>query len=299
MCGIAGFIDATCNIPSDEMAGRARKMARAIKYRGPDDEGVWVDETAGVAFGHRRLSILDLSDKGRQPMISANGRYVIAYNGEIYNHISIRKALDKDHYGIRWRGHSDTEALLEAIDKWGMEKTLNEINGMFSFALWDRKEKSVTFARDRIGKKPLYYGWVSKTLVFGSELKAIQKYPGFHSDVNRDSLALLLRHNYIPSPYSIYENIYKLPPGTIMTFRRDQLINLENFSPAPVDGGQTALSPKRYWSAKTVLEQGSKNRFAGTELEALDELDKLLGDAVKLRMVADVPVGAFLSGGID
>ena len=254
-------------------------MADTLAHRGPDDSGVWTDSAAGVALAHRRLSILDLSVAGHQPMVSASGRYVIVFNGEVYNHLEIRRKLNFS----AWRGHSDTETLLEAIDTWGIRQSLEELTGMFAFAVWDRKDRCLTLARDRMGEKPLYYGRTGTSLLFASELKAFRAFPGFSPSINRDALALLMRHNYIPAPWSIYEGVSKVLPGTSLTLASPD-------SPA---------APGAYWSAREVARAGIAHPFPGDESEAKDELERLLKSAVKAQMVADVPLGAFLSGGFD
>ncbi|MEP0854540.1 asparagine synthase (glutamine-hydrolyzing) [Trichocoleus sp. DQ-U1] len=259
----------------------AQKMSETLLHRGPDDGGAWADAAAGIALGHRRLGIVDLSPQGHQPMVSANGRYIIVFNGEIYNFLDLRRELER--LGHRFRGGSDTEVMLAAFTEWGLQQAVQQFNGMFAFALWDCQERVLHLCRDRLGEKPLYYGWMGKTLLFGSELKALKAYPHFHSEINRDALALFLRHNYIPTPYSIYQGIYKLPPATVLTW----------------NGSETRSSPIPYWSAKQIAESGVTNSFAGSEAEAAEKLEALLQEAVKLRMVADVPLGAFLSGGID
>jgi asparagine synthase (glutamine-hydrolysing) len=258
-------------------------MADRIAHRGPDDEGEWTDAAAGIAFAHRRLSILDLSSAGHQPMASASGRWVIVYNGEIYNHLDLRGRLAAEGCAPAWRGHSDTETLLAGIEAWGVQATLQRIVGMFAFALWDRSDRSLWLARDRIGEKPLYYGWQGETFLFGSELKALRAHPAFKADVDRGALALLLRHNYIPAPWSIHQGIRKLPPGTWLRLGHDQ----------------REAKPVPYWSLAEVAEHGTGNPFAGSADEAVDELERRLGAAVRGQMVADVPLGALLSGGID
>ncbi len=281
MCGIAGFLDTSRSKSTEQLTLLARRMATSLSHRGPDADGIWVDQNTGVAFGHRRLSIIDLSPMGAQPMHSASGRYVITFNGEIYNFKALRQELEQ--LGETFRGHSDTEIMLAAIARWGVEVALQKFNGMFAFALWDREEQTMYLSRDRAGEKPLYYGWAGKTLLFGSELKALQQHPDFRGDIDRGAIAVYLRHNYIPAPHSIYKGIYKLPPGTFLTIR----------------GFGTDASPKPYWSAKVAAENGIANPFSGTEEEAVNQLDELLNDAVTMRMEADVPLGAFLSGGID
>lgn len=260
-----------------------RRMTHVLRHRGPDDEGAWVDPAAGVALGHRRLSIVDLSPEGHQPMFSPDGRYVIVFNGEVYNFLEIRKELEPA--GFTFRGHSDTEVMLAAICHWGVEPAVRRFNGMMAFALWDRHERTLWLARDRLGKKPLYYGWMGDTFLFGSELKALRAHSDFAGDIDRGALALYLRLGYIPSPYSIYQRIAKLPPGTLLAIRARDCGS--HHQPAP------------YWSAQEAVQRGIQNRFRGSYAEAQEELEALLRDAVKLRMIADVPLGAFLSGGVD
>lgn len=295
MCGVTGYWQVTGH--SDEAAeALVGAMAQQIAYRGPDDAGVWVDAAAGVALGHRRLSILDLSPAGHQPMISACGRYVIAYNGEIYNHLKLRAELAKVGAGgmaaPAWRGHSDTETLLAACEAWGIEATLKKTVGMFAFALWDRETRTLSLARDRLGEKPLYYGWQGETLLFGSELKALKAHPAFRAEIDRDALTLFLRHNAIPVPYSIYRGIHKLPPGTFLQIRAE-----DAHTPGPSPRGRGEIRP--YWSARSVAEAGQRNLFRGSDKEAADELERLLRQSIAGQMLADVPLGAFLSGGID
>ena len=273
MCGFAGVFGRS---PSED---DLRRMGFAIAYRGPDDVGVWIDPETALGLVHRRLSIIDLSPAGHQPMASACERYIIAFNGEIYNHSELRQALGHTN----WRGHSDTETLLAAIATWGLEAALKQCVGMFAFALWDRKSKCLTLARDRLGEKPLYYGWQGDVFLFGSELKALKAHPAFRAEIDRDALALFLRHNAIPAPYSIYQGIHKLPPGTFLQLHAEQ----------------KDAHPVAYWSARSVAEAGQRNLFRGSDAEAVAELGRLLGQAVNGQMVADVPLGAFLSGGID
>lgn len=281
MCGVTGYLQCGVFSVSDTKAVAA-SMSNRIAHRGPDDAGVWVDANAGIALGHRRLSILDLSPAGHQPMHSISGRYVIVFNGEIYNHNDIRKELEGNSQ-IKWRGHSDTEVMLAAIEEWGLESAVRRFTGMFAFAVWDRKERVLSIVRDRLGEKPLYYGWIGNTFVFASELKALRSHPAWQGEINRDALALYMRHNYIPAPYSIYKGIYKLLPGTI----------------ARIGAGEKNIVPEPYWSAKKVAEFGVTHPFVGGEAEAIEQLDSLLRDAIAKQMVADVPLGAFLSGGID
>ncbi len=282
MCGIAGILDRTG--PRDEaLRGAVAPMTEVLRHRGPDDSGFWIDEEAGVALGHRRLSIVDLSELGHQPMVSESGRYVLDYNGEIYNFAELRRELGA---GSHVRGSGDTEVLVAAIERWGLRGALGRCNGMFALALWDRRDRSLSFARDRLGEKPLYYGWVGQTLLFGSELKALRAHPGFRAGIDRGALTLYFRHNCVPAPYSIFEGIRKLPPGCTLTVTPD------------VRPGALP-DPEPYWSLRQVVDERVASPFAGGEDEALDQLDELLRDAVGLRMHADVPLGAFLSGGID
>jgi len=279
MCGIAGIL----GYGGTDGGQAVLPMVEAIRYRGPDDTGVWCDNQAGIALGHARLSILDLSATGHQPMLSADGRYVVSYNGEIYNFAELRKELES--YGTVFRGHSDTEVLLEAISRWGLDVAVKRFNGMFVFALWDRETRMLSLGRDRLGEKPLYYGWAGTTFLFASELKALNAHPAFRPEIDRDALLLLLRYNYVPAPHAIYQGIHKLPAGTLLT------VQAAPASPKPV--------PVPYWSLRTAVERGEANPFIGSDEEAIVQLDRLLSDSVALRMVADVPLGAFLSGGLD
>jgi asparagine synthase (glutamine-hydrolysing) len=283
MCGIAGYLLAPPAFKIGNNQDVLKKMSHRIMHRGPDDGGVWLDESTGIGLAHRRLSIVDLSKAGHQPMSSPSGRYIIAFNGEIYNHLRLRAELS-DTSPHPWRGHSDTETLLAAIDYWGIHKTLEKCQGMFVFALWDKELCELVFARDRLGEKPLYYGWQGTALLFGSELKALAPHPSFKGEINRDALTLFFRHNYIPAPHSIYKGIYKLPPGTFLRVKSEPEIPLE---------------PISYWTAKRTVEDGQASLFSGTETQAVDALEAHLQQAISDQMVADVPIGAFLSGGID
>jgi len=276
MCGLTGYLTGITQAHASEVLA---KMGNTIAYRGPDDSGIWQDESAGVGLVHRRLSILDLSPAGHQPMLSASGRYVIVFNGEIYNHLELRKELP----GFAWRGHSDTETLLAGFDKWGIEATARKTIGMFAIAVWDRQEREVTLLRDRLGEKPLYYGWQNNTFLFGSELKALKAHPDFHAAIDRNALALLMRYQYVPAPYSIYQGINKLLPGSLLK------VSLKNRS----------SQPQRYWDLRQVVSDGLAQPFKGTPDEAVEHLDILLRDAVSKQMMSDVPLGAFLSGGVD
>ncbi len=261
-----------------------RVLAESIKHRGPDDVGVWFDSNVGLALAHRRLSIIDLSPAGHQPMHSASQRFAIVFNGEIYNHKDIRNSLMQAGHVIKWRGHSDTETILASVEVWGVEKTLQKLVGMFAFALWDKQQKQLVLARDRMGEKPLYFGWQGDTFLFASELKAIKKHPAFLSDLNRDILPLYFRHGYIQAPHSIYSGIHKLLPGHYV------VIN---------SGEKYQCSSKVYWSLETVISKSYQTK-ANLDLNtAVDELDFMLRRSIRDQMVADVPLGAFLSGGVD
>jgi asparagine synthase (glutamine-hydrolysing) len=281
MCGIAGFW--TARILGEPPLLLARDMADQIAHRGPDDAGEWHDPEAGLVLAHRRLAVVDVTAEGHQPMVSASGRYVIVYNGEVYNHAELRRELHSGVPSRRYRGHSDTEVILAAIENWGLKAAVRRFVGMFAFALWDAGERTLYLVRDRVGIKPLYYGWMAGTLVFASELRALRSGPGFLGEIDPDALTLLLRHNCIPAPYSIYRGINKLDAGTILTLR------------SPAD----RTEPVPFWSARAVAEAGHARPFDGTPAEAVSALDTILRDAVRLRMIADVPLGAFLSGGVD
>jgi asparagine synthase (glutamine-hydrolysing) len=261
-------------------------MGDAIAHRGPDDHGAWIDAPAGVALAHRRLSVIDLSSEGHQPMSSPSGRYVIVYNGEIYNYSEVRGQIEAANGQHSWRGHSDTEVMLAAFEQWGLDDALARFNGMFAFGLWDRRDRTLHIARDRMGEKPLYYGIVGDTFAFGSELKALRTLPTFANEVDRDALALFLRFNFIPAPWSIYRGISKLLPGTRAEIRTQS-------------NGEFAVRHVTYWDVGTVARNGLINPAANDATLAIDRLQAALERAVRLRMVADVPVGAFLSGGID
>ncbi len=278
------------SLADGELKALAGRMGDAVLHRGPDDRGVWTDEAAGIGLAHRRLSILDLSPLGHQPMASANGRYLMAYNGEIYNFAQLRAALEP--LGHAFRGHSDTEVLLAAILQWGLEDSLQRCNGMFAIALWDRQERCLWLARDRVGKKPLYYGWAGGALVFGSELKALWQHPEFDNDVDRDALTLLLRLDYIPAPHTIHQRCFKMMPGRLL-----------RLDAATVAAGASAHRPEQaqrpFWDARARMQAALAAPFQGGIEDAEQQLHTLLRDAVGLRMVADVPVGVFLSGGTD
>lgn len=282
MCGFSGFLGGRLD---DELGAAPvlQQMGAAIIHRGPDDFGSWFSGEGPIGLVHRRLSILDLSAAGHQPMISDSGRYVIAFNGEIYNHLELRELLG---YHV-WRGHSDTETLLAGIEHWGVAGTLTKSIGMFAFALWDRQLQVLTLARDRMGEKPLYFGWQGqgqqRSFLFGSDLAALKRHPVFVGDINRDALCLFLRHNYIPAPYSIFRNIEKLEPGCILT----------------VSLAQPDAKIEKYWDLLSVAQGGRNRPFSGSRSDAVEELERTAKDAVQKQMISDVPLGAFLSGGLD
>jgi asparagine synthase (glutamine-hydrolysing) len=283
VCGITGFIDLRGETPRDELAATAGAMAEAIAHRGPDAAGVWVDEAAGVAFGHRRLAVIDISEAGAQPMISPGGRYVICYNGEVYNFRGLRDELEAE--GHVFRGHSDTEVIVNALDAWGVERTVARIRGMFAFGVWDRRDARLHLVRDRAGKKPLYYGWFGDTFAFASELKALRRHPRFEPALDRDAIGELLAYGCIPQPLSVYRQVRKLPPGTSLSLRAGD--------------PPWSRAPAAYWTARAVAENCDRTPFAGSYAEALEGLEARLRAAVAERMVADVDLGALLSGGID
>jgi len=266
-------------------------MNSAVSHRGPDTNGTWVDSDSGIVLGHQRLSIIDLSSAGNQPMQSSSGRYILTYNGEVYNHLEVRRELKKYNSNIKWRGNSDTETLLEAVDFWGIEISLQKIDGMFAFGLWDKKKRCLILARDRIGEKPLYYGWQgkgdNKVFLFGSELKALKVHPEFNGEINRDAISLQLQYNYIPAPYSIYKDIYKLLPGHYLQLKEDDL--KKNLLPCS----------KSYWSLTEHAINGNKNHLKLCENDIQKGLEEYLLSSVKKQMISDVSLGAFLSGGID
>ncbi len=293
MCGIAGLLAA-------DRIDRALliRMAGAIEHRGPDDQGIWSDDEAGIGLAHRRLAIVDLSPQGHQPMHSADGRFVICYNGEVYNFLEIRAELEqlgKVPDG-GWRGHSDTEVLLQAIAAWGLEPAIKRCVGMFAFALWDRKERLLHLVRDRFGEKPLYYGWAGRDFIFGSELKALRCHPRFDRTIDRQALKQFAARTYVPAPKSIYRAMFKLPPGTILTL--DASANVAPLADPVEEDGSGPIRLTRYWSYRDVVRDGLANPVLD-ESEALDQLEQALATAIRGQSFADVPVGAFLSGGID
>ena len=280
MCGFTGYWDVRGSLTSSAALDILESMTQALLHRGPDDHGLWQDSEAGLGLGFRRLSILDLTPEGHQPMHAHSGRHVMVFNGEIYNFQELRAEL-----GGSWRGHSDSEVVLEAIERWGLEKALARFNGMFALALWDRKTRTLSLARDPFGKKPLYYGWGDGVFLFGSELKALRQHPAFCGDLDREAMAAFLRFAYIPGSSTIYRKLRKLPPGALLRLS------------AP-DPGHLP-EPMRHWDSRAEALQAHEQEFTGTFQEAADELESLLLDATQKRCVADVPLGAFLSGGID
>lgn len=288
MCGIAGFCNWGRENPhadTESWEKNIRKMNERMKHRGPDASGIWASPDRSVVFGHRRLAIVDLSEKGAQPMVSHSGRYVITYNGEIYNYKEIAKRLLDEKKVTAFRGSSDTEVLLEAVEHYGVKEAVSMCKGMFGIALYDQKEKILYLVRDRVGEKPLYYGFVHGSFVFASDLGSISVLDGFERQINTEVLDIYFTHGYIPAPYSIYRNINKLEPGCILTIR------------APFEKEKIGI--EAYWSMKEAAKKGQSNLFTGSRQEAADELERLLKQAISGQMVADVPVGAFLSAGID
>jgi asparagine synthase (glutamine-hydrolysing) len=280
MCGIVGFLGSKVSSASDGAVVLA--MSNRLRHRGPDDGGIWIDSEAGIALAQRRLAVVDISPAGHQPMFSQCGRFVIVFNGEIYNHKEVRSSLETEGIG-KWRGSSDTEVLLAAIAKWGLKRALALSVGMFALAIWDRRERKLTLARDRLGEKPLYFGWIGKDFVFASEMKAFAAHPEWQPTIDRDAVALMMRYGYVPAPYSIYKGFQKLRPGQYLT----------------VSVARNEVNTDTYWSAQEVATAAASRPFAGTPSEGVAELDSLLRQSIAGQMIADVPLGAFLSGGID
>ncbi|WP_409559683.1 asparagine synthase (glutamine-hydrolyzing) [Hydrogenophaga sp.] len=318
MCGITGLMALTKDRAPMVLRDAMHAMTDALHHRGPDDAGADVDEVEGLALGHRRLSIVDLSAAGHQPMASASGRYVIAFNGEIYNHLQLRAELEGAGLGAgtgsphpgplpvgegarQWRGHSDTETLLAGFEHWGIETTLQRCVGMFAIALWDRQTRTLTLARDRMGEKPLYYGWVGRgedrAFAFGSELKALRAYPGFANPVCRQALTQYLRFMYVPAPRSMYQGIYKLEPGCLLTVQGQPPVDAPE---QPLRPGQAhgSLRVQRWWALADVVQAGARNPVTD-DTQAVRLLEHRLSEAVAMQALADVPLGAFLSGGVD
>ncbi len=285
MCGLAGYLGG--HWQGDSASVQLKRMTDAIAHRGPDSQGHWLDAEAGVALGHRRLAVVDLSAAGHQPMQSPSGRFVMVFNGEVYNHLVLRASLLGAASKVDWRGHSDTETLLAGFEVWGIQGTIDRSVGMFAFVVWDRLLRSLTLGRDRVGEKPLYYGWqgagAHAVFLFGSELSALRAHPDFSAEINRDALCLFMRYMSVPSPLSIYQGIFKLPAGTLLTISK-QLPDAR---------------PQAYWSGIAVARQGVERPYSGTPHQAVDALEEILRGAVRQQMVADVPLGAFLSGGVD
>ena len=282
MCGIAGFL---CTGAPDDAPARLEAMIAALRHRGPDGGGTWHDDGCGIGLGHRRLSIVDPSPAGAQPMVSASGRFVVSYNGEIYNHAALREALARDGSAPRWRGGSDTETLLALVERHGLRGALERIDGMFAVALWDRDARTLSLARDRFGEKPLYYSAVGGTVLFGSELRALGAWPGWSAPIDRLAVARFLRYGSVPAPLCIYEDVSKLPPASVVELRR----------------GRTPPAPERYWKLGAALGPGGgRTEPAGARDDGgVDELERLMREAVRSRLMSDVPLGAFLSGGVD
>ncbi|MBN8544217.1 MAG: asparagine synthase (glutamine-hydrolyzing) [Alphaproteobacteria bacterium] len=278
MCGIAGILIARDRVDAASLPSLAQRMGDALYTRGPDSGGIWCSHEQGIALAHRRLAIIDLSPEGHQPMHAVSGRYVISFNGEIYNYQELRARLN-----YSWRGHSDTEVLLAAIETWGIERTLRECDGMFAIAIWDMQEQCLTLARDRMGEKPLYYGWANGNIVFASELKAFTTLPNWSPSINRNALHMLMGYSYIAAPHAIYEGIHKLAAAHYVQLKR----------------GDTHATPLPYWSLPAVVEYGTQHRSSLSDSDATEALDAQLRLCVKERMMSDVPLGAFLSGGID
>ena len=286
MCGITGFLGGDFTTPTLNESTLV-SMSDQLVMRGPDSSGTWLDASSKIGFAHRRLAVVDLSDAGHQPMGSQSGRYRITYNGEIYNSAEIRNELTKARLHPKWRGHSDTETILAGFDAFGVEETIKRVKGMFAIAIWDREYEELSLVRDRVGEKPLYYGWQGsgskRTFLFGSELKALKRHPSFINNIDRSSLALYMRYCYVPAPHSIYEGIKKLEPGTILT------VSLK----------QNSYRSVKYWDALDVVTAGAKSPFDESKTEITNNLDAVLKKTVSQQMMADVPLGAFLSGGVD
>ncbi|MDO9236525.1 MAG: asparagine synthase (glutamine-hydrolyzing) [Aquabacterium sp.] len=285
MCGIVGFLGH--GLAHDSALGVLDRMSAAQRHRGPDDMGKWTDSNQGVYLGHQRLSIVDLSAAGHQPMVDDSGRYVIVFNGEIYNHMEIRSALQNERGPISWRGHSDTETILYAMAEWGVRKAVERFVGMFALALWDRQAATLTLVRDRLGEKPLYYGWqghgATDSFLFASELAALRHHPDFRSKISRQALGMYVKYNYVPAPHTIYEGLMKLRPGSMVT----------------VSLADRVVKEEVYWSVAAAAQSGRQHPFTGSYDEAVDALDEALSKAVASQMMADVPIGALLSGGVD
>ena len=287
MCGLVGFVGRAGIRSESALGALIARMTAKLRHRGPDDGGIWVDGHCGVALGHRRLSIIDVSSHGAQPMVSHSGRYLLAYNGEIYNHLELRKELESAGAAVPWRGHSDTETVLAVIERSGLHAALPRLNGMFALALWDRKERRLHLARDRFGEKPLYYAFEQGCFLFASELKALLPHPAFTREIDRGALRAYMRFNYVPAPFTIYRAARKLLPATVLTIAVD-----------PLSQTISVGDPRAYWSA-TEVALGARERRLSDHGAAAEELRALLACVVGSRMMSDVPLGAFLSGGVD
>ena len=292
MCGITGIFG---NLRKEEFDSSIHEMSATLNHRGPDDAGTWINEENGVAFGHQRLSIIDLSSAGHQPMVSPCGRFTTVFNGEIYNHLQLRDKLNTSANKQSWKGHSDTETLVTAFSQWGIEKTLQQLVGMFAIAVWDFKEKRLFLIRDRFGEKPLYYGWSNGVFLFGSELKALQKYKRFSNQIDRGALSLYMKYMYVPTPYSIFRDIYKLEPGCILQIDKGtKPPTLPLFAPFRAQG----INIAQWYSISNMAQAGQKNLITDQN-DAVDLIEKTLLESVRSQLISDVPLGAFLSGGID
>ncbi len=292
MCGITGIFG---NLRKEEFDSSIHEMSATLNHRGPDDAGTWINEENGVAFGHQRLSIIDLSSAGHQPMVSPCGRFTTVFNGEIYNHLQLRDKLNTSANKQSWKGHSDTETLVTAFSQWGIEKTLQQLVGMFAIAVWDSKEKRLSLIRDRFGEKPLYYGWSNGVFLFGSELKALQKYKRFSNQIDRGALSLYMKYMYVPTPYSIFRDIYKLEPGCILQIDKGtKPPTLPLFAPFRDQG----INIAHWYSISNMAQAGQKNLITDQN-DAVDLIEKTLLESVRSQLISDVPLGAFLSGGID
>lgn len=297
MCGISGVLSDKEN-NSIDIKRTAAIMSGILSHRGPDDSGVWSSPENICAMSHSRLAIIDLSSAGHQPMSSQCGRFTIVFNGEIYNHDHLKVELERSKLSnTTWRGHSDTEILLEAIRVWGLKKALQKSNGMFAIALWDHKKKLLSLARDRMGEKPLYFGWINKNFTFASELKAFHAFPEFTNQIDENALNLFLQYSYVPTPYSIYKDIYKLEPGTILSLSsHDTQSALNQLPVAPLNSGP--INIEKYWAFDSIASDGQSNLILNEE-DAIIELERMLSDSISLQSISDVPIGAFLSGGTD
>lgn len=289
MCGVVGNI-----VTLAGAVNHCRAMTLALRHRGPDGWSTWTSERGGLSLGHSRLAILDLSAAGRQPMHSASKRYTITFNGEIYNFRELRSELSSQ--GHSFSSDCDTEVILAAVEQWGISECTPRLFGMFAFAVYDNVTNEIHLVRDRVGIKPLYYGWYREGFAFASELHAFRAIPDWRAEIDRCALSMYMRYGYVPAPYSIYSDTYKLAPGTILTLKVDQILARSGFSPFPEE---TECSPKRFWSVEQVYNNGRKKPFAGSVEDSVCESERVLKAAVQARMIADVPLGAFLSGGID